>query len=231
MTRICTFRTLAAACALVAAGSAMAANYSFSGNFSQDDDVQLFNFTADGTSIVTLASYGYGGGTQNNGNVVSRGGFDTVVTIFNAAGEFIVDNDDADDLVNGVACSVLGNINPDPITTNLYDACLTASLVAGDYIVAITQWDSFSMGPSLSNGFSHSGQGNFTGGYCTNGRFCDDQGNNRSDAWAFDILQVEQAQRVTLQAPVAEPGSVFLAGLALCGLAISRRTRGPIARN
>ncbi len=86
-------------------------------------------------------------------------------------------------------------------------------LAAGSYTVALTQYDNTVLGPNLSDGFSRAGQGNFTSAFgCTNGSFCDtsdiDPFNNRTNAWALDILQVEHAQ---LQ-DVPEPAT-----LALCG--------------
>ena len=54
-----------------AASMALPTNFSFNGTFVRDDNVQLFNFTADGTSTVSLVSYGYAGGTQSNGAVVT----------------------------------------------------------------------------------------------------------------------------------------------------------------
>ena len=63
-----------------------AANFSYTGAFSADDDVQLFGFTVNAVSTVTIQTFGYGGGVQSDGNVVSAGGFDPMITIFNSAG-------------------------------------------------------------------------------------------------------------------------------------------------
>ncbi len=53
-----------------------AADFSFRGNFSTDDEVHLFNFSVGATSTVTLKTLSYAGGTQADGTVISAGGFD-----------------------------------------------------------------------------------------------------------------------------------------------------------
>src|SRR5262245_31502110 len=166
-----TWRTV---CAVVAFATAMgvaltagATDFSFVGAFSADDDVRLFSLTADGTSNVRVISYGYGGGTQSNGNVVPAGGFDTILTLFDSTGALVAQNDDATSIPGG--CGTIA----DPITGFAFDACLDfpvpPALPAGDYTVALTQFDNFPLGLTLSDGFTHVGEPNFTIEFgCTN---------------------------------------------------------------
>jgi hypothetical protein len=195
--------------------SAVPTNFSFTGTFAQDDDVQLFNFTADGSSTVTLRSYSYAGGTQANGNVVAAGGFDPILALFDATGAFIAQQDD-DTNDNGICDG-----NSDPNTGRCWDTFFNQLLTAGSYTVSIMQFDNFANGPNLSNGFDRQGQGNFTGSFggCSNGSFCDVSGvdpfNNRTNAWAFDILNSAS--------PVPEPATLTSLGLGLAVLLMTRR--------
>ncbi len=79
---------------LTSYGAAQAVNVSFTGTFGQDDAVQFFTFTADGVSTVTLRSSGYAGGTQADGHVLSAGGFDPGLAMFDATGVLLVQQDD-----------------------------------------------------------------------------------------------------------------------------------------
>jgi PEP-CTERM motif len=202
----------AAVCVCLGAESAEAipADFSFVGTFNQDDNVQLFNFTANGSSLVTLRSYSYAGGTQANGNAVLAGGFDPILALFDASGNLVHDQDDAEDD---------GNVVPaDPVTGRHFDVLFDQVLTAGAYTVAISEFNNFAVGPALSNGFSRQGQGNFTGVDCSvaGGSFLDtgfDDCNQRTNAWAFDVLNVESAAAVT----VPEPSTAALLSLVLAG--------------
>ena len=209
---------IGAACAINFAlcSTASAASFSFTGTFSADDDVQLFNFTAGGASTVTMRTYSYAGGVQADGNVVSAGGFDPILALFDNAGNFIGQNDDG----------AIGTVSTDPNTIEAWDTYLDVALVAGNYTVAIMQYDNFALGPTLSDGFLQTGNPFFTGtlGNCSNGQFCDVSGvnpyNNRTNEWAFDVLNVATASVVPI------PAAAWLFGSGLIGLiGVARRKR------
>lgn len=211
-------RLLGAVCAcalyLSISSDVLATNLSFTGTFTADDDVQLFNFTTDGTSSVTLRTYSYAGGVQADGNVVSGGGFDPILALFDSAGNLIAEVDDDSS----------GTVAEDPNTMSSFDTLLSGVLAAGDYTVAVVQFDNFANGPTLSDGFVMQGDPFFTAltGGCSNGQFCDVNSANRSNEWAFDILNVVGATQV----PIPIPAAIWLFGTGLLGLVgIARRKK------
>jgi hypothetical protein len=195
----------------IAASPAHAVDFSFTGSFSQDDEVQLFNFSIGATSTVTLRSYSYAGGTNAAGQTIARGGFDPILALFDSTGLRIGENDDGGDPL----------VPADAVTGRFYDTfLLLADLPAGDYTVSVMQYDNFSIGPNLSNGFTFAGAGNFRSSQnCA--QFADATGDCRNGNWAFDILNVNQA--VVVATP--EPATLAILGAGLLGLAGIRRRR------
>ena len=165
---------------------AQAASFSFTGSFQNDNDVQLFNFSVGATSLVTLLTLSYAGGTNAAGTVIPRGGFDPILALFDASGTQINQNDDGG-----------SNVPADPVTGSHFDTFLQSTLDPGNYIVSVMQYNNFATG-ALANGFTESGAGNetFTSGFgCSNGKFCDVNADNRTNQWAFDILNVAVRRR------------------------------------
>jgi len=196
------------------AGVAHANNFSFTGHFTQDDNVQLFHFVVGATSNVTLRSWGYAGGTNAAGTLIARGGFDTILALFDSTGALIDSNDDGFDV--NIGCLVPA----DSVSGACYDSLLTSSLSAGTYTVAVMEYNNFANGPNLSDGFQQDGQGNFTGSLTGHpgGSFWDVTGDQRDNHWAFDILDVQGATTVP------EPSTLLLLLPGLTGLAAFLRT-------
>src|SRR5690242_10502973 len=132
---------------LFALCTARGSDITLQGLFTHDDDVQLFDLTVATAASVDIRSYGYAGGTTSTGISVPRGGFDTILTLFDGSGASLADNDEG----SGVAI--------DPLTGRAFDARITMNVTPGNYFVALTQYDNFSLG-NLSDGFVETGHPN-----------------------------------------------------------------------
>lgn len=189
-----------------------AANFSFTGTFTQDDNIQLFNFTVAAPSTVTLLTYSYAGGTNAAGTAIAAGGFDPILALFDSGGARINQNDDG-----GLS------VPADATTGAHFDTFLQSSLGPGTYTVSVMQYNNFA-GATLSDPFSRQGLGNFTPNLtgCSANAFCDVRGGIRTNAWAFDILGVASATQ-TPPTGTPEATSLLLLGLGLVGLEVMRR--------
>jgi hypothetical protein len=209
------------AASLFAAAPAAATDFSFTGNFTRDDDVQLFNFTVGAPSTVTLRTWSYAGGTNAAGDVIARGGFDPILALFDGTGALVGQNDDG-------GC---GNVAQD-ISGQCWDTFFSSALDAGSYTVAVMQYNNFANGPNLANGFSRQGQGNFTPAFSQCGAnqsaFEDVSGSaacGRDSHWAFDILNVGDAVVVGNAVPEPSTWAMMLLGFGAMGFSVRRAKR------
>jgi hypothetical protein len=184
---------IAAAILATSSVSALAANFSFSGNLAGDNDVAFLAFTLASPSDVTLRTWSYAGGTNAAGDLIAAGGFDPIVSLFYGTGGpalLIGANDD------GLGVPI------DPGTGFAYDSLLESfALPAGMYTVALSQFANFANGPTLGDGFLGAGNFNFDG---------------RTSAWALDILGADSAS-------VPLPGTLALLMLGLAAARVTRR--------
>lgn len=199
----------AVAVLLLASANASAVDFSFSGHFTGDDDVQLFDFSVGMESQVTFRTLSYAGGTNAAGTVIARGGFDPILALFDSRAVLINQNDDGGFRVPG-----------DPVTGAHWDTYLQSVLQPGTYTVSVMQYVNFALGPNLSNGFL---------GAHTRG-FRDNTGTIRDGHWAFDILNVNSAVVTVAAASIAVPEPETFASMVvgLMGIALMRR-RGKVS--
>ncbi len=199
------YKTLFAA-ALIA-GSALpaaAANFSFTGALPNENAVLRFDFSLTGTADVTFRTYSYAGGTNSAGQAIGRGGFDPILSVYNASTNARVDqNDDG------------GSSVPADIDGLRYDTFLTSSLTAGSYAVLVSMYNNF-LGANLNDPFAGVSP-QYLGG------FRNTQGEVRSPNWAFDILNATSATCTQncggdTHGNDPEPGTLALFGIAALGL-------------
>ena len=189
---------------------AVADSLSFTGNFVNDNDVRFFNFVLLADTNVTLQTFGYGGGTNANGDVILPGGFESALQLFAtpsglAVGGPILPGPDP----------TCGPRTPDPNRLNFcFDAYAQVFLTAGDYQLALTQSPNLANG-NLGDGFFYDSDPNFNSGFVGTFGF---QGDSH---WAVDIITGSPVSAVP------EPGSALLAASAflLVGLAVRKRAR------
>jgi hypothetical protein len=223
-----------------------ATNFSFTGTFSFDTDVQFFTFTlANPTAGVSFRTWSYVGGTNAAGTVIPSGGFEPQLSLFAPDGTGM--NPGPSGPCTGNTGNPLTTLAPDPITGACADVYYPTTLsfpggiwAPGTYTVALSEYINPAVN-NLSDGFLLALQG-FTvpGNYtCMVGApgvqgnpptiavdqpFCDewDPGTQRTGNWALDIIGVDSAT-----GPVATPGPgtlpFFLVGSSAVAILLRRR--------
>ena len=193
-------------------GIASASSFSYTGSFVTDDQIQEFLFSLSATSTVTTVTYSYAGGTNQAATVIPEGGFDPWLAIFNSSGTLVASDD------NGT-CAQVGT---DSSTGACFDSFISQSLTAGTYTLVLSQSDNSPLGGNLSDGYTRTGQTDFTSSFgCSNGEFCDINADNRTPNWAVDIDNVTSSSLPGGAAP--EPATFLLLGGGFAGILMLRR--------
>jgi hypothetical protein len=202
-------------------GVASAGNLSFTGIFTQDDQLELFQFTAPSASLV-VRTWGYAGGTNANGQLIAPGGFDPILSVFDATGGLLSSSPIVDTNNDGAG------VDSDPTTGNAFDSLLALNSLSagGTYVLVLSQNDNLP-GATYGDGFSQAGAGNFTAtefGCGGTAPFCDNTPAQRNGSWAVDILNVRSAADITNNGggTAPEPGSMLLLCTGLGSLALLR---------
>jgi hypothetical protein len=184
---------------------AAAGNFSFTGTFTADSDIQYFTFTTigGGTTIRTLS---YGGGTNSAGATISQGGFDPLINVFLSDGSQAGSADDSA-IVGGCDGGITAGTN------GCLDSYYNFALAGGTYTVALTQFDNTNIG-TLGDGFSSS--------HSCSASFCDsfDLVTARSSGWAVDIITADSAAIIS---GTPEPTTFLLMACGLTALLFGSR--------
>jgi hypothetical protein len=172
------------------ATTASADSFSFTGSFATYDDVQLFSFTIASDQTVTFLTLGYAGGTNAADQVISPGGFDSTLTLFDPSGHYVG------------AWAEDSSTSYEGLTLDAYNS---QDLAAGTYTLALTETPNESFDGILADGFN--GGPNPYG--CD---FCDFEYSPLDRNWAVDILTVDSAFEEGLPPSIStpEPGSLIL---------------------
>lgn len=209
---------------VTAAQPLAAATFSFTGSLSRDDELHLFAFEVTADSLVTISTVSYAGGVLGDGTVVPAGGFDPILTVVAVSGPLLGQIVDSNDDGNGVPT--------DPVTGLDFDALLEVDLAPGLYTLIVSQFDNELTTDSLGivNGTTRAGKADFTKEFgCSNGVFCDDDGNNRTSAFALDITGggldnvLDAGAIVPTPVPLPATAPLVVAALAALGLITRRR--------
>lgn len=182
----------------VTAAPVFAATTLFQGAFATDDQVALFNITANTAETITIQTYSYGGGSVSS-TTIPAGGFAPTAFLFDNLG-------DVQTLDSGNSSQVA----QDPTTGNYDDLYFQASIDPGTYTLALAVFDNTPVDTSVADGFVEDGNPGFTCRLAgTAGNFCDlttALGTSRTGNYAITISGAD----LVTQLGVPEPSSVLL---------------------
>jgi hypothetical protein len=201
---------------------------SYTGTLSSSTDVVEKTFTLTSPATIGLQTWGFGGGINAAGNVISPGGTDPFLAIFSGIGAGATILTDGSSNPFGTSLDLTNYGTPNflgcppagaPViggSPQCGDITMTLpSLAAGTYTVVLSDGE-YQANAVFDNGTLGEGFSDFTGGgFCNvdiNGVGCPDP---LGGAYAFDITGLPAAT-----SPVPEPSPVALLGAILVGLAL-----------
>ena len=180
-----------------------------------------------GSGSITLQTYGFGGGTNAAGSLISAGGFDPFVGLFEGTGPtaLLLDGT-ADNLSNytNAGCGSANLLTIGKVTGQCGDVYLQFNgLAAGAYTVVLSDANDVPNAVDETTGYLGDGYSDLTGGSFPL-QTCYDANNCNTDTanWALDVTTPGNA---ATSAP--EPTTLAITGLGLVivGLTCRRKRR------
>lgn len=218
------FVTILSLFALMAA-IATADTVSYTGALTSPEDSTsgAITITLAEPGTVGLQTYGFGGGTNAAGAVISAGGFDPFVGVFQGTGSTALFINGTSDILTNygsfMGCPAAGEVDIGGLLCG--DVTMSLSLAAGTYTILLTDADYFPVAVdetsgTLGDGFFDLTPGAFPLQTC-NGTDCV----NDTANWALDITTPSGI------AAVPEPAALPVSGIAVLALtaAYGRRKR------
>lgn len=202
-------KLLATLTLVLSAGTASAANFSVVSALQEENDLVLFNFSLLQAANVTLQTLSYDGGNPAQFPAINipAGGFDPLLSLFDAAGNLVGFGDD------------INFIDGDPVGSNLDARIVAANLGAGSYRLILSNFANEPIGDTLAEGFTGLGSFDFT----------DSFGQVRTPLFAVDLINISALQSVVFNPAdvtvVPIPAAVWLMGTALVALGVGLRRR------
>jgi len=190
---------------------ALADTASYTGTLTGPTDTFQLAFTLPMATMVSVQTYGFGGGTNAAGMAIAAGGFDPLIALFDGTGEIIDGTSDTllnyylDPSLQGCPPAGMVTIGTGAGSTICGDISISFSLAAGSYTLVLADANYqpkalVEIGPTnLSDGFD-----DFTGGAFQTCNVTSDGTTCISPTadWAVDITG--------LAAPVPEPATLSL---------------------
>ena len=118
--------------ALLLAGGAFADTVSYTGALSYPEDTCETDATPSAAGILTLQTWGFGGGTNAAGTVIPSGGFDPFVGVFDSSGNLIQGTSDVlSNYTSFIGCPLAGLVTIGSVPGNCGDITMSLPLRQG----------------------------------------------------------------------------------------------------